>query len=280
MSETKKSSEKTVLNAEVLSIGYCTAQGTRYIAKNLNLCLKKGQLVCLLGKNGVGKSTLLRTLTKTQHKLSGRIAIEGRELSDLDGAALARKMSLVLTEKTPENQFTVAEMIALGRQPHTNWTGKLGPKDREKVALALKQTKLEKLAQHPYQTLSDGQLQKAMIARALAQDTDLIVLDEPTAHLDLHQRIEIFQLLKKLVVKSGKTILLSTHEVNLALSVADELWLMTTDKLMCGQTEDLIRSRDIQKLFPDKQLIFDSNLRQFIYRNHPSASKSSNKLKK
>ena len=219
MSDVKNPTATSILRSEQLAIGYCSKKGTHYVAENLNLRLERGQLVCLLGKNGVGKSTLLRTLSKTQHKLGGTIFIEDRELSEIDSSQLAQKMSLVLTEKIPDSQLTVFELVALGRQPYTNWLGKLSSEDHQKVDTAIKQVKLEALSHRNYFELSDGQLQKVMIARALAQDTDLILLDEPTAHLDLHHTIEVFQLLKDLASNTNKTILISTHEVNLALAL-------------------------------------------------------------
>ena len=264
----KKPTTTSILRSEQLAIGYCSKKGTHFVAENLNLHLERGELVCLLGKNGVGKSTLLRTLSKTQHKLGGTIFLENRELSKIDSGELAQKMSLVLTEKIPESQLTVFELVALGRHPYTNWLGKLSSEDHQKVNTAIKQVKLEELAHRNYFELSDGQLQKVMIARALAQDTDLILLDEPTAHLDLHHTIEVFQLLKDLVTNTNKTILISTHEVNLALSLADELWLMHPNKFVSGSTANLIKSQELQNLFPTEQLTFNENLKQFVFRTH------------
>jgi iron complex transport system ATP-binding protein len=266
MSDVKKPTTTSILKSEQLAIGYCSKKGTHYVAENLNLKLKRGQLVCLLGKNGVGKSTLLRTLSKTQHKLGGTIFLEDRDLSEIDSGQLAQKMSLVLTEKIPESQLTVFELVALGRQPYTNWLGKLSSEDHQKVDTAIQQVKLEALSHRNYFELSDGQLQKVMIARALAQDTDLILLDEPTAHLDLHHTIEVFQLLKDLATNTNKTILISTHEVNLALALADDLWLMRPDKFVSGSTANLIESQDLQNLFPSEQLTFNEKLKQFVFR--------------
>lgn len=259
----EKNSKHIVLKTENLSIGYCDKKGTTYIAKNLNIHLEKGKLVCLLGKNGIGKSTLLRTLSKTQHKLEGEIWIEHEKLYDIKANKLAKKMSLVLTEKIPESQLNVFELIALGRQPYTNWLGKLSPKDYEKVHHAMELVQIKDLALKKNYELSDGQLQKVMIARALAQDTEIIILDEPTAHLDLHHKIEVFKILQELIQKTNKTILLSTHEVNLALQLADELWLMTPNNFAVGTTEDLIQSKDLEKLFPENQIFFNAELKQF-----------------
>jgi iron complex transport system ATP-binding protein len=252
-----------ILTTHNLSIGYCNKKGTDYIAKELNIRLDKGKLVCLLGKNGIGKSTLLRTLSKTQHKLGGDIFIGEQNLHQIDAAALAKKMSLVLTERIPESQLTVFELIALGRQPYTNWLGKLSNEDYEKITTAMKQVSITELAEKKNYELSDGQLQKVMIARALAQDTDIIILDEPTAHLDMHHKIEVFKLLEKLVRTTNKTIILSTHEVNLALKIANELWLMTPNNFVTGTTDALIETKDLEKLFPSNQITFNAELKQF-----------------
>lgn len=252
-----------ILSTENLSIGYQSKTKNTYIAKDLNIQLEKGKLVCLLGKNGIGKSTLLRTLSKTQQKLSGNIFIDKQNLFDIPAKVFAKKMSLVLTEKIPESQLSVYELIALGRQPYTNWLGRLSKQDIEKVNEAIELTEITHLIDKKNYELSDGQLQKVMIARALAQDTDVILLDEPTAHLDLHHKIEVFKILQELVEKTNKTIILSTHEVNLALQLADELWLMTPNKFTVGTTDSLIKSKDIDTLFPNNQVHFNHDLKQF-----------------
>ena len=252
-----------ILTTNNLSIGYVSKKETSYIAKELNISLAKGKLVCLLGKNGIGKSTLLRTLSKTQNKIEGNIYIGKENLQDINTETLAKKMSLVLTERIPESQLSVFELIALGRQPYTNWLGKLSDYDYKKVEKAMQQVGITKLGQKKNYELSDGQLQKVMIARALAQDTDIIILDEPTAHLDMHHKIEVFKLLQELVQKTNKTILLSTHEVNLALKIADELWLMTPDNFVSGTVDSLIASKDLENLFPTKQIFFNADLKQF-----------------
>mgnify|MGYP006171701635 CR=1 FL=1 len=259
----ENTSKNIVLRTENLAIGYCDKYGSTYIASDLNIALEKRKLVCLLGKNGIGKSTLLRTLSKTQHKLSGSIFIDSENLLDITPAVLAKKMSLVLTERIPESQLSVYDLIALGRQPYTNWLGKLSKEDLRKINDAIELVQIKHLINKKNYELSDGQLQKVMIARALAQDTDIIILDEPTAHLDLHHKIEIFKILQHLVHKTNKTIILSTHEVNLALQLADELWLMTEQKFTSGTTESLIASKDLESLFPKNQISFNPKLKQF-----------------
>jgi len=251
-----------------LAIGYFNRKETTCVVDNINLSLNKGNFVCILGKNGIGKSTLLRTLTKVQPKLSGEIILNGKTLESISNPELAKKMSLVLTERIPESNLTVYELIALGRQPYTNWIGKLNNKDHQQINLAIKQVHIEGLLDKRHDELSDGQLQKVMIARALAQDTELIILDEPTAHLDIHNKIEIFTLLKKLCRELHKTILISTHEIHLALQLANELWLMNDDGIISGTTEKLIADGSVSKLFSSDIITFDKKSKQFIINNH------------
>jgi len=259
-----KGTTSHIIKTTNLSIGYQSKKNTTYVAKDINLTLDKGVLVCILGKNGIGKSTLLRTLTNVQPKLSGEIILNGKPLETISNAELAKKMSLVLTERIPESNLTVYELIALGRQPYTNWIGALTKEDLNFIEVAIQQTNIKDIVYKKHYELSDGQLQKVMIARALVQNTEIITLDEPTAHLDLHNKIEIFQLLKKLSQDLHKTILISTHEIHLALQLADELWLMNDNDILTGKTEELIANESVAKLFSSDLVTFDLKSKQFI----------------
>lgn len=259
-----KYDEHNVLKTTNLSIGYSTKGGGRVIADQINLNLHKGKLTCLVGKNGIGKSTLLRTLSKMQPKLSGSIAFENKNMDDIGGVELAKKISLVLTERIPSSNLTVYELIALGRQPYTNWIGKLNKQDIELIHLAIEQTHLKDLVNERCDELSDGQLQRAMICRALAQHTDLIILDEPTAHLDIQHKIETFKLLSNIAKDLNRSILISTHEIQLATQMADQLWLMTNDKIITGEPKDLIESDKINLIFDSNSITFDKESNQFI----------------
>ncbi|MDP3313520.1 ABC transporter ATP-binding protein [Lutibacter sp.] len=252
------------ITTQNLSIGYTTKDQPIVVASNLNIQLEGGKLVCLLGKNGIGKSTLLRTLTKVQPALKGTVLIKDKPLNLLKNIELSREISVVLTEKLPESNLTVFELIALGRQPYTNWIGKLDVNDLDKINEALEQTNTTHLKHKFYYQLSDGQLQKVLIARALAQDTAIIIFDEPTAHLDIHHTIETFSLLKNLAVKFNKTIIVSTHEINLSLQLADELWLMTPTNFICGETATLIENNSLDQLFDSNLIEFNKTLKQFI----------------
>jgi iron complex transport system ATP-binding protein len=256
--------EHTVLKTTNLSVGYPSKTENRIIADKINVDLKKGKLTCLLGKNGVGKSTLLRTLSKMQPRLGGSVELENRNIDDYARNDLAKKISLVLTERIPTSNLTVFELIALGRQPYTNWIGKLNQEDRQQIHLAIEQSHLKSLVDQRCDELSDGQLQRAMICRALAQNTDIIILDEPTAHLDIQHKIETFKLLSNIARKLNRSILISTHEIQLATQMADELWLMTNNKIITGEPKVLIDSDKINLLFDSNSIIFDKESNQFI----------------
>lgn len=260
----KEINQHIALQTKELNIGYCFKKQKTIIAKGINLSLNSGSFTCLLGKNGIGKSTLLRTISNVQPPISGNVHIKGKALEKFTIDELARQLSVVLTEKLPENNLTVFELIALGRQPYTNWLGKLTDSDIEQVKQAMSFTHITHLADKKYYELSDGQLQRVLISRALAQDTDIIILDEPTAHLDVQHKMETFLLLKKLSEKLGKTIIVSTHEIHLAIESSDELWLMTEEKLTCGTPTELIQTKAIDTLFPSSDIIFDATQKRFI----------------
>ena len=260
----KKQEIHKVLTTKNLSIGYGSKKGDKEIATNINLELQKGELVCLVGRNGIGKSTLLRTLSKMQPRLGGEIYLENKNIDDYSRIDLAKIISLVLTERIPSSNLTVYELIALGRQPYTNWIGKLLQEDLDHINEAMKQSHLTELMHDRCDKLSDGQLQRAMICRALAQNTNLIILDEPTAHLDVQHKIETFRLLKKLAHELNRAILISSHEIQLATQIADSLWLMTEENIISGKPSELIESDQINLLFDSKSIYFDKESRQFI----------------
>jgi len=174
-----------ILTTSNLCVGYSSKKEIKTIASNINLTLKKGELIALIGANGIGKSTLLRTLIGIQPPLSGAVILNGKNILDYDSISFAQNLSIVLTEKLPPSNLTVFEIIALGRQPYTNWIGTLTDFDIEKINEAMELTQITSLADKKHYEISDGQLQNVLVARALAQDTPLIILDEPTTHLDL-----------------------------------------------------------------------------------------------
>ena len=253
-----------ILNCENISIGYQSKGKETIVAKNLNLSLEKGKLIALIGANGIGKSTLLRTLTGIQKPLSGGVFINTINIEELEPLALAQEMSLVLTEKLPPSNLTVYELIALGRQPYTNWIGKLTPEDIAKVNEAMELTQINHLASKKHYEISDGQLQKVLIARALAQDTALIILDEPTTHLDLQHKVSVFKLLKKLAHETGKCILFSTHDIDMAIQLSDEMIIMTPETVLQDQPCNFISKGSFSTLFKDDHITFDGEKGKFV----------------
>jgi len=260
----KQENKHIILKTENLTIGYQQKKNSKIIATNINLEIEKGKLITVLGKNGIGKSTLLRTLSKVQKPISGETFIHQKNLQNLSEKELSTQLSLVLTERLPESQLTVYELIALGRQPYTNWIDKLSDTDIEKVEIALQQTEIEHLKNNRFYELSDGQLQRVLIARALAQDTEIIILDEPTAHLDMHHTIKIFSLLKKLVADTNKTVIISSHEINLSIQLADEVMLLTENTVHFGTPTALIATNAFDALFPKELVNFNKTLQQFV----------------
>ena len=265
----KTDNRHIVLKTTNLAVGYSSKKSQTVIASDLNIELQKGIFICLLGKNGIGKSTLLRTLSKVQPELNGAVFINNKNLELYNSNELSKTMSLVLTERLPESDLTVFELIALGRQPYTNWVGSLTENDLEKINEAIRLTNIEHLINKKYYELSDGQLQRVLISRALAQDTDIIILDEPTAHLDVLHKMETFQLLKKLSEGLGKTIIISSHEIHLALQSANELWLMTDTSFITGNPQELIENGNIESLFSSEFIQFNRAKQQFVLKkNH------------
>lgn len=256
-----------ILKTEQLSIGYQQKKDTQIVISDINLEIEKGKFIAVLGKNGIGKSTLLRTLSKVQKAIFGSIFYQQKNLKEITEKELSTKLSLVLTERLPESQLTVYELVALGRQPYTNWIDKLSKKDIEKIDFAIHQTEINHLKNKRFYELSDGQLQRVLIARALAQDTEIIILDEPTAHLDLHHTIKIFSLLKKLVSETQKTIIISSHQVNLSIQLADEILLLKENNYHLGTPKELTKTNAFENLFSKDLVYFNNDLQQFIIRD-------------
>ena len=226
-----------------LSIGYAGKNGhDRIVAADINAAIREGELTCLLGANGVGKSTLLRTLSAFQPKLDGEVLIKGQEIETLSDKQLSRMIGVVLTEKPDIKNMTVRELVALGRSPYTGFWGTLQKDDWQVVDEAIEAVRISALSSRMIHTLSDGERQKVMIAKALAQQTPVIYLDEPTAFLDFPSKVEMMQLLRRLARQQQKTIFLSTHDFELALQVADTLWLMCDSRLTVGTPRQLAQS--------------------------------------
>mgnify|MGYP003618765982 FL=1 len=255
---------KIILQASKISIGYSSKKEKNTIAQNIDLSLEKGKLIALIGANGIGKSTLLRTITGIQKPLSGTVSLNKKNIHELDALTLAQNLSVVLTEKLPPSNLTVWELIALGRQPYTNWIGTLTDTDIAKINEAITLTQIEHLTSKRHYEISDGQLQIVLIARALAQDTPLIILDEPTTHLDLLHKVVLFKLLKKLTQETEKCILFSTHDIDMAIQLSDEMIIMTPENTVQDQPCNLILKGSFNTLFKDEHIVFDNEKGKFV----------------
>lgn len=262
-----------VLGCEGLAIGYTGRRGARRVVlADLDLGVAAGELTCLLGANGSGKSTLLRTLAGMQPSLGGRATLLGEDLDDLPDAERARRLAVVLTDPVDAGLMRGADLVALGRHPHTGWSGRLGPDDRAAVAWALRVSGAEALACRPVSELSDGERQRVLLARALAQQPALLALDEPVAFIDPPRRLGLAQLLRHLARECDLAVLLTTHDLDLALRSADRLWVIEPAQASSGQParlhvgapEDLVLSGAVARAFPSDDVTFDTLRGMFV----------------
>jgi iron complex transport system ATP-binding protein len=228
-----------LLSTHQLSVGY----GHHTVLSNISVELRPGELICFMGPNGIGKSTLIKTLMGLQQPLSGEFKFQSPGKTE-------QMVSVVLTDRIQHPQLTVKELVTLGRYPYLSWNLALRDEDKLKISEAIAKARVHHLADKKISELSDGQMQMVMIARALAQDTPIILLDEPTAHLDLNNRVEIMNLLKRLTRETNRAILLATHELDLALQTADRVWLAQHEKtLKTGIPEDLVLDGSFDEVF-------------------------------
>ncbi|QYA26789.1 ABC transporter ATP-binding protein [Gramella sp. MT6] len=257
------SNSNSVLKTESLNIGYRKKNKVNLIASDINIEINPGELVAVIGVNGAGKSTLLKTLSGILQSVDGEVFISNSKLSKTDPSDLAKNISMVLTEQLLSKNLSVIELVALGRQPYTNWIGRLTKNDLKKIMHAIKLVNIEDIKNKKCHELSDGQFQKVLIARALAQDTPLIILDEPTTHLDLYHKAYVLKLLQKLSKETNKAILFASHEINLALQLCDKLIILKDKKALFGNPEELVKTRAINDLFPGNLIHFDQESSSF-----------------
>lgn len=245
------------IRLQELSIGYRAKGNEKLVASGLSSDILRGELTCLLGQNGIGKSTLLRTLSAFQPSLGGEILLDDNPLGDYTDKELSRHIGVVLTEKPDLRNMTARELVELGRSPYTGFWGGLSDADSQMVDEALRLVAIEELAPRLVHTLSDGERQKVMIAKALAQQTPVIFLDEPTAFLDFPSKVETMQLLGRLAHEQQKTIFLSTHDVELALQLADRIWLMERDRMTIGTPRQLADDGTLSRYLERVGTLFD-----------------------
>ena len=248
-----------------LSIGYMTRGKGTTVMEHLSLTARRGELVALIGRNGTGKSTLLRTMVALQPALHGTVRLLGQEINTLKSHDLPRVVSFTSTEPITHRNIKVQEVVALGRFPYTNWIGSLTAGDERSVSEALEVTGMLSLAGRNIDNISDGEKQRTLIARSLAQDTDLLVMDEPTAFLDLPSRYSIVGLLRKLTREKDKCVIYSTHDLDTAINEADRIWLMTETGICEGAPEDLMLSGMLAKAFESPLLSFSQSAATFSF---------------
>lgn len=243
------------LSLRNVAIGYHTRHHSRLtVAEGLNATAPSSTLTCIIGRNGAGKSTLLRSIAQLQNILGGNITLGDNDINSLSREALARRLSIVLTRRPDAESMTVGELVLLGRAPYTGFWGQPNDNDRLAANRALDMVGIRHMANRRLCSLSDGECQKAMIAKSLAQDTPVILLDEPTAFLDFPGKVELMLLLSRLAHEEGKTILLSTHDLETALQTADRLWLMHGEGISEGTPRELVANGAIERYIGRKDV--------------------------
>ncbi len=254
---------ETIIELQNLIVGYKKGNQTFPVMKFPDIKVQKGDFIAIAGQNGIGKSTLIKTLVQLIPKVSGEVLIKGKFSSLYSRTKLASLISYVSTEVVHAQQITVRDLVAFGRYPYTNWFGKIEREDWTIIEEAIEMLELEQLAPRFIDEISDGERQRTMIARALAQQTEVVILDEPTAFLDLPHKHEIINLLGKLTREHHKTIIFTTHDLGIAIREVDKLWLLSNDGFYNGSPEDLILNGTISKTFNTKKVSFDNRRGEF-----------------
>ncbi|TSA31714.1 MAG: ABC transporter ATP-binding protein [Porphyromonadaceae bacterium] len=258
-----------VLESHDLAIGYLySGRLPLVLARHLHLTIERGQVIGLLGPNGSGKSTLLRTLAGLQPTISGSVKVMGQTIRSNQVRQTARMLSVVLTDRIDVRNLTVFQLVSMGRYPYTDWLGRAGSNDNDRIRTALEQVRLQSYSNRFFNELSDGEQQRTLLAKALVQDTPLIILDEPTAHLDLSNRISIMRLLRTLADETGKSILFSTHDLDLAIHTADHLWLLQKGGvLLQGKPAELMAGEAFEDTFRTGTNEADQNMVSDYFRS-------------
>jgi iron complex transport system ATP-binding protein len=254
----------SILSFVDLEIGFISNGNKKILTSPLNSSASAGELIAILGHNGVGKSTLLRTISGLQIPINGSVYVKGKNLNEYERIEVSKNIGYISTEIIKVGNMTVYDLVALGRFPHTNWMGKICNNDHEIITDSIEKVGMMDLSDKYITELSDGERQRAMIARVLAQDTGLLVMDEPTAFLDIRNKFEIVHLMHTLTRERGKTVIFSTHDLQTAINEADKIWLVLENRIIEGAPEDLILNGSFNLLFSDSRLKFDDTEGTFV----------------
>lgn len=261
-----------ILTLDSLKIGYVSGRREKVLLPPINATANKGELIAVIGKNGIGKSTLLRTIAGLQLPLGGKILYSGKNIHEYSRIDLAQKVGYISTEIVKVSNMSVYDLVSIGRFPHTNWLGKVDKRNHNAIMDALEKTGLSGFRNRFVAELSDGERQRTMIARILAQDTGLMVMDEPTAFLDIGSKYEILHLMHLLSNRNDKAIIFSTHDLHMAVSQADKIWLILDNELIEGAPEDLMIRGAFDHLFDSSPVKFNSDNGVFSFRSEEMGS--------
>jgi iron complex transport system ATP-binding protein len=256
-----------ILSFRDLEIGFTSGKFRQVLLPPLNGSAAKGELIAVIGKNGIGKSTLLRTFAGLQDLITGKLTIEGKNIAEFSRLQLSAKIGYISTEIIKVSNMKVYDLVSLGRFPHTNWLGRIDLDDHNMIMEAISKTGMREFSNRPVTELSDGERQRAMIAMVLAQDAGIMIMDEPTAFLDISSKYEIIHLMNELTRNRDKTVIFSTHDLATAMSQADKIWLLKEQGLTEGAPEDLMLEGSFETLFDSKKVEFNSNDGSFTIRN-------------
>jgi iron complex transport system ATP-binding protein len=263
-------SAAAVLEARRLSVGYPAGRQFRTVGRDIDLALRAGEMVCLLGPNGAGKTTLMRTLSGLLKPLAGDVLLNGASVRRMNPKALARSLSVVLTERVAIGMMAAYDLVALGRHAHTGWSGRLSAEDHAKIRHAFEAVQAQELAWRNVAELSDGERQRVMMARAIAQDPQVLILDEVTAFLDLPRRVDAMRILRDLAHREGRAVVLSTHDMDLAMRTADTIWLFPKGSaVQTGAPETLVLNGTLDDAFRDEGVNFDPATGSFHIHRDP-----------
>ena len=254
-----------ILLIENLSTGYLlSGRRQKVLHADLNTFVKSGELIAVLGPNGAGKSTFLSTLSGFLSPLDGKVFVKAKDISKMNRRDISHEIAVVLTDKIDDRYLTAWDVVGTGRYPYGNFMGRLSEEDKGLIMSSLETVGVESLASRYFYSLSDGEKQKVLLARAIAQDTPLIFLDEPAAFIDSPGKVEVMKILNKMVVEMGKSILMTTHDTELALNTAHKIWLLGNNgEFITGKPDDLVKAGEINRMFDRQGVVFNQQTLKF-----------------